>query len=67
MLLEKVEHTSIDDVNQQLKDILLEPGLKVFPSKEKIVYTKNSNIASIEGYDYQCQKSRKEYHKAKNK
>ena len=54
---------SIDEVNSRLKNILLEPALKVFPLKKIRNYMKQSNNASLFGYDNQCWKTRKAYHK----
>ena len=65
-IVEKVYVLSVDDVSQQLKHILIDPALKIFPQFSK-KYIKTSNNSNMAGYDKQCYKSRKEYHKAKNK
>ena len=66
-LIERANDLSVDDINQKLKHILIEPALKTFPQSIKKKYIKKSNCANMKGYDKQCYNSRKEYHKAKNK
>lgn len=61
-----VDNLSVDEENDQLKHVLTDPAVKICPHFSK-KYIKKSNNANIGGYDNQCYKSRKEYHKAKNK
>lgn len=41
----------IDEIYSRLKNISLEPAIKVLPPREKKSYVKQSNIASLSGYD----------------
>ena len=66
-LMEQMDFMSIEEVNTKLKNILLEPAVKVFPPKKSRNYVKQSNNASLFGYDNQCWKARKAYHKARHK
>ena len=65
--MEQMDFMSIEEVNTKLKNILLEPAVKVFPPKKSRNYVKQSNNASLFGYDNQCWKARKAYHKARHK
>ena len=65
-VIENAEFKSVTEINEDLKKILIEPALKVFPKKSK-TFIKKSNNSSIPGYDKQCYLSRKEYHKAKHR
>ncbi len=56
--------TSIDDINHELKPILIEHALKIFPQTKRKSYIKKSRNACLVGYDRQCWRSRQEYHKA---
>ena len=66
-LIENLSEMSVDDVCKQLKCVLIEPALNVFPRCNSRKYIKKSNNANMPGYDKQCYNSRKEYHKAKSK
>ena len=66
-LLNSVDDLTVDDITHQLKQVLIDPALKVFPQKSKSKYIKKSNNANMNGYDKQCYSARKAYHKAKNK
>ena len=62
-----MDFMTIEEVNVRLKNILLEPAMKVFPLKKYRGYVKQSNNASLFGYDNQCWRIRKAYHKARHK
>ena len=65
-LIEKVQVLTVDDIDMELKQILIEPALKVFPQAKKKLFIKKSNNAFMVGYDSQCWRSRKEYHRARH-
>lgn len=62
-----VDDLPVEHFTHQLKLVLIEPALKVFPQRSDGKYIKISNKANINGYEKQCHKARKEYHKAKRK
>ena len=53
-LITKLEELPIDDINLELKQILIEPALATFPPYKKRKYIKKSNNASSVGYDKEC-------------
>ena len=65
-VIDNAEFKSAFDLNEDLKKILIDPGLEVFPRIGKS-FVKMSNNTNMYGYDKQCFLSRKEYHKAKHK
>ncbi len=66
-MMANIHVTSIDDINHELKQILIEPALKIFPQTKRKSYIKKSNNACLVGYDRQCWRSRQEYRKARHK
>ena len=65
-LLLRMDELSVEETSKILKQLVLDPAVKVFPPSVKIKYKKKSNNASMDGYDFRCLRSRKEYHKAKH-
>lgn len=66
-LVTKIHDLTVDEIHKELQQILIEPALVTFPQYKKKTYTKKSNNVTLEGYDYQCLKVRKQYHKARQK
>lgn len=66
-MMANIHDTPIDDINHELKQILIEPALKTFPQTKGKSYIKKSNNANLVGYDRQCWRSRQEYHKARHR
>uniref|UniRef100_A0A0N7ZBB2 Reverse transcriptase domain-containing protein n=1 Tax=Scylla olivacea TaxID=85551 RepID=A0A0N7ZBB2_SCYOL len=66
-LIEQMDSMDIEDVSTRIKNILLGAAVKVFPPKKKKNYVKQSNNASLSGYDNICWYTRKAYHKARHK
>ena len=66
-LILTMDELTVDEVSYKVKQILIEPAVTVFQPMVKNLYKKKSNNACMESYDSQCWKSRKEYHKAKQK
>ncbi len=66
-LIDRASDMTVDEVTSQLKLMLIEPALKVFPQSSGNKYIKKSNNANMKGYDKKCFIARKEYHSARNK
>lgn len=66
-LVTKIDDLTVDEIHKELQQILIEPALVTFPQHKKKTYTKKSNNATLESYDFQCLKGRKQYHKARQK
>lgn len=66
-IIGKIDELTVNEISEELKNILIEPAIKVFPPPKNIKYVKKSNGVSMNGYDFKSWKCRKEYHKAKRK
>ncbi len=66
-MMANIHVTSIDDINHELKHILIEPSLKILPQTKRKCYIKKSNNACLVGYGRQCWRSRQEQHKARHR
>ena len=66
-LVSGIHNMTVDEIHKELQQILIKPALGTFPQYKKKIYTKKSNNVTLEGYDYQCLKERKQYHKARQK
>ena len=63
-LIQSVDHLLVDDINQEMKTLLLQPAMRMFPNHPRRAYIKTSNGACMKGYGKRCHKSMRDYYKA---